>query len=253
MKNILLLLLAMTTVQVYGQWGDAKPEYDESNNKGGALLFNFNFGSHLPAADMAKRFGQDMSIGGGLEYITNNNFIFGVQGHYLFGTNVKEDPLALIRTPDGDIIGIDQGLANVALRERGFYLGTTFGKLLIFNEKKRSGLRVTGGLGYMQHKIRLQDNNNTVPLVSGEYEKGFDRLAAGLTANEFIGWQHMGANRRTNWYMGFDFVQGFTKTQRDWDFSSRQKLDGTRLDLRFGVRIGWILPFYKQPAEQIYY
>ena len=247
------VLLILTTGFAMAQREDPTAQYDEGNNKGGAFLFNFNFGAHLPAADMAKRFSNDLSIGGAFERITANNIIFGAQGHYFFGTDVKEDPLAGLRTPDGDLIGVDQSLASVVLRERGYFIGATFGKLLIFNEKKRSGLRLTGSLGWMQHKIRLQDDTQTVPLLAGEYVKGYDRLTGGPTLSEFIGWQHLGANRRSNWFVGFDLVQGFTSTLRDWDFAENRKLDGTRLDLRFGVRIGWILPFYKQKAEQIYY
>ncbi len=254
MKNWLIVLVGiLLSGQVFAQYRENTPEYDEANNKGGALLFNFNFGAHLPAADMAKRFNEDMSVGGGLEYITANNFIWGAQGHYFFGTKVNDDPLAGIRTPEGGIIGVDQSLASVILRERGFFIGANLGKLLIFNEKKRSGLRLSGGVGWMQHKIRLQDDGQTVPLLTGAYRKGYDRLTGGPTLTEFIGWQHLGANRRSNWFVGFDMLQGFTHTLRDWDFAAQQKLTGIRLDLRFGIRMGWVLPFYKQAAEQIYY
>ena len=32
-----------------------------------------------------------------------------------------------------------------------------------------------------------------------------------------------------------------------------KKLEGNRLDLRFGIRLAWTLPFYTGNAEDIYY
>lgn len=42
--------------------------------------------------------------------------------------------------------------------------------------------------------------------------------------------------------IGFEFNQGFTKSLRDWDFTERRKLDGNRIDLRFGIRATWTIP-----------
>lgn len=230
------------------------PEHvrEEPRNTGPALLVNLTAGVHLPAGDLSDRFGQDASPGGGVEWITAGNFILGLEGHYFFGTKVKDDPLALIRTPEGDIIGNNQLLADVALRERGFYLGGQVGKLFTLG-KKRSGIRITLGAGMLRHKIRLQDNTNSASQLINDYAKGYDRLTGGLALNQFIGWQHLGANRRANWFVGLEFNQGFTQSLRSWDFTEMRKLDGKRTDLRFGIRLGWTLPFYQQKANEIYY
>ncbi|MFN7327322.1 MAG: hypothetical protein ACK5SQ_12130 [Chitinophagales bacterium] len=255
MKKYLLTLLIVWTacVALKAQYIPEERFYDESNNKGKAILMHFNFGTHLPAASMAKRFGQDMSLGGGLEQLSANNFILGVEGHYFFGSEVKEDPLSILRTPAGDLIGTDQFVASVVLKQRGFYVGANVGKLFIFDASKRSGLRVTCSAGWMQHKFRLQDDGQSLPLVEGDYAKGFDRLTGGLTFAQFIGWQHLSVNRRKNWYIGFELTEGFTRSLRDWDFAEKRKLDERRLDLRIGLRAGWTLPFYPKSPEQIYY
>lgn len=230
------------------------PEHlaQEPRNVGAAFLFHVNAGFHLPGGDLADRFGQDASVGGGLEYITANNFILGFEGHYLFGQKVKEDPLSIIRTPEGDIIGTDQYLAEVFLRQRGYYVGAMIGKMFPIG-KKRSGIRITAGAGMLRHKIRLQDDSQTVNAIAGDYAKGYDRLTGGLALNQVIGWQHLGANRRANWFIGLEFNQGFTKGLRDWDFSEMRKLEGSRTDLRFGIRAAWTLPFYVGNADNIYY
>jgi|1048.fasta_scaffold16567_2 hypothetical protein len=255
MKSYILTLLFLwgSSACLMAQFIPEERFYDESNNKGKAILLHFNFGTHLPAASMAKRFGQDMSLGGGLEKLTANNIIFGVEGHYFFGSEVKEDPLSILRTPAGDLIGTDQFIASLVLKQRGLYIGANIGKLVIFDPSKRSGLRLTGSIGWMQHKLRLQDDGQSLPLVEGDYAKGFDRLTGGLTLAQFIGWQHLSVNRRKNWYIGLEVVEGFTNSLRDWDFAEKQKLTGRRLDLRLGIRAGWTLPFYPKSPEQIYY
>ena len=113
MKHVFLytgLLLLAQSIWAQSQ----KDSPDLSRNTGKAFLFHFNLGTHLPVGDLSKRFGQDMSIGGGTEIISANNVIYGLTGHYFFGQNVKEDPIAGFRTPDGDIIGSDQALATIA-------------------------------------------------------------------------------------------------------------------------------------------
>jgi hypothetical protein len=227
-------------------------EAQDAQNKGNALLLHMAVGFHLPGGDLSDRFGNVGSAGGGLEWMTEKNYIFGAQGAYFFGQQVKEDPLLGLRTPEGDIIGNDRSLATVALRERGWYIGGVVGRLFPVAQA-RSGIRVTVGAGWLQHKIRLQDDTRSVPQLSGDYIKGYDRLSGGLNLQEFIGWQHLATNRRANWMIGLELGQGFTRSLRSWDFASGRKLDNKRLDLMFGIRAAWTLPFYFGNAEDIYY
>jgi hypothetical protein len=224
----------------------------ESAHKSKAILLHLEFGVYIPAGDMADRFGGDGSFGLGLEYMTAKNFIVGADGYYFFGSKVNEDPLAILRTPEGDIIGNNRLLASVVLRKRGYYFGGLVGKLFTFNEK-RSGIRLTFGAGLLRHWIRVQDDNNTVTQLTGDYKKGYDRLTGGLALSQFVGWQHLGADGRSNFLIGLDFNEGFTNTLRDWDFNDMRKLDENRLDLRIGLRVAWTLPFYQGNAEGIYY
>ena len=228
------------------------PEPEEARNKGKAILAHLSFGTHLLGGDLADRFGRDGAPGLGAEWITANNLIIGLEGQYYFGNVVKEDPLAILRTTEGDLIGNDQLLAVVPLRQRGLYAGALIGKLVTFNDS-RSGLRVTLGAGVTRHKIRVQDDQSVMTQLTGDYAKGYDRLTGGFALQEFIGWQHLAKNRRANWMIGLDFNQGFTNTLRDWDFTERRKLDEKRIDLRFGIKAVWTLPFYIGGAENIFY
>ncbi|HRI58218.1 MAG TPA: hypothetical protein PK228_00765 [Saprospiraceae bacterium] len=250
-KVILLIICTLSVAFASGQVRPAPPN-DEAGNKGKAILLHLLFGFHLPAGDMADRFGPDASFGLATEYLTTKNFILGAEGQYFFGSKVNEDPLAILRTPEGDIIGKDRLLASVALRKRGYYFGGLVGKLFTFNEK-RAGIRLTFGAGYMRHWIRIQDDNSSVTQLTGDYKKGYDRLTGGLALNQFIGWQNLAPDGRSNWLIGLEFNEGFTNTLRDWDFNDMRKLDDSRLDLRIGLRVAWTLPFYQGPPEEIFY
>lgn len=247
-KNFPLIICALCALNVFGQ----KPLDTEPRNKGSAILAHLTFGAHKPVGDMAERFGADGNFGSIVEYLTEKNFLFGIEGYYLFGNKVNEDPLAILRTPEGGIIGNDRTIASVALRERGFYVGGEVGKLFTFNEK-RAGIRLTFGAGYLRHWIRIQDDNSSVTQLTGDYKKGYDRQTGGLALNQFVGWQHLAANRRSNWLIGLEFNEGFTNTLRDWDFNDMKKLDESRLDLRIGLRVAWTLPFYQGKSEDIFY
>ncbi|MBL7803286.1 MAG: hypothetical protein JNL02_06090 [Saprospiraceae bacterium] len=231
------------------------PPAQEPRNKGKAILLHVSGGYQLPGGDLADRFGNNAVVGGGLELLSAGNWALGLESQLIFGQDVKEDPLAILRTPEGDIIGSDRTVATVVLRERGMYFGGTVGRLFTVKHKSQSrcGLRLTLGAGWMYHKIRVQDDTRSVTQLTGDYLKGYDRRCSGLALNQFVGWQNLAANRRSNWMIGFEFNQGFTQSRRSWDFNDMRPLDGNRLDLRFGIRASWTLPFYYGAPEKIFY
>jgi hypothetical protein len=252
LQKLLLSMIALGCAFPLFAQIPATPPKPDREGKSKAVLAHFTLGGHIPAGDMAKRFGVNGSIGAGTEFITSQNWIFGLEGAFIFGSKVKEDPLDILRTPTGDIIGNDRVYATVLLQERGLYLGATVGKIVRFGDK-REGLRLTFGGGWAQHKIRVFDDSRSVVQLRGDYKKGYDRLTGGPALQQFIGWQHVGYGRDVSWLFGFEFNQAFTNTLRDWDFSLMRKLDANRVDLRFGVRLAWTLPFYTGTAEEIYY
>lgn len=252
-KKMLVAACLLAALQGGAQRFPEHSTAPQTLNKGNAILVNFALGTHLPKRDLAKRFGQDGNLGMGLEWMSEGyNFIIGVSGSYLFGQKVNEDPLAILRTPEGDIIANDQTLASVFLRQRGFYIGGHLGRLFSI-ASDRSGIRITAGAGMLSHKIRLQDDNRSVPMLSGDYIKGFDRLTRGFTLHQFIGWQHLAKNRRANWFVGIDMMQGFTRNVRSWDYNDMRRHDESRRDFRFGMVIGWTLPFYLGEGTEIEY
>lgn len=232
----------------------------QNNNKkkqeGNILLFTINYSFQRPAGDLSNRFGPSSAIGFSGEILNKKNWILGVQSNLLFGTVVHEDVLASLRTPEGDIIGSDQSLASVVLRLRGTYSGVNVGKLFRISSKyERSGIRLTLGSGLLQHKIRIQDDNVSVPQIAGEYFKGYDRLTNGLAFSQFIGYEHLSKNRLVNFYAGFEIIEGFTKNRRDFNFDTMMKDDTSRMDMLISFKMGWaFMNFYvNDKPDEIYY
>lgn len=221
-----------------------------------AFNLHFSYGGHVPGGDLLKRFGPFFSVGGGAEFLLDKgNWILGAESYLQFGGNIKESPLDNLVAKEGEIIGNDGTFASVVLRQRGLYTGLVLGKLFPINaSNKKSGIRFTVGGGYWWHKIRIQDDYESASQLFGDYKKGYDRLTGGIAIQEFIGYQHLDKNRKLNFIAGFEFGQGFTKSIRKWNFDTMTVPTERRLDLSFGIRITWILPFYiGMPSEDIYY
>ena len=47
-------------------------------------------------------------------------------------------------------------------------------------------------------------------------------------------------------------MEGFTQNRRDWNYTEMMKDDKQRLDLLFGLKVGWMLPLYGKHLEQFY-
>ena len=246
--TILLFFSALTSVQA---------QIDFAENKGNALLAKVSLAGQTPGGHLQDRFGNSMSFGLGTDVITNkNNWILGWEGFYFFGTQVKEDVLANLRTPQGQIIGNDRSYADVQLRQRGYYVGLLAGKMFVIPSKeKRSGIRVTAGGGFMQHKIRIQDDPiKQVPQLLGEYRKGYDQLTNGWALNQYIGYQMLSNDGRINFTAGFEFTQGFTQNRRSYSFNLLGQDTTERVDMLYAFRVTWILPFYfGQGTDEIFY
>lgn len=251
---LLTLALLLSLFSASGQGGSIKLK----GNNYDALNLNISYGAHWPGGEWQKRFAFHFSIGAGLEYITHpENIILGIETYYNFGGTVREpDLLRHLETVEGQIIGNDLQFSNVELRERGQFTGFYIGKLFQTHpQNRKEGIRTTLGVGYLWHKIRIQDDFQTVPQLGGDYRKGYDRLTGGFGLNQFIGYQKLDRNRRANFMIGIELMQAYTRSIRDWNFDTQMAADKTRrFDFSFGIRAAWTLPFYVgMPSEDIFY
>jgi hypothetical protein len=221
------------------------------------LSISASFGTQMPSGDLAARFGNNLNVGIGIEYARiPSGWIFNIESSYIFGNTVKEDVLKLLRTSDGNIISDLNTYADVDLRERGLYTGATVGKIfkLHDNGNRFGGIRFSLGAGWLYHNIRIQDNQDAVSQLAGEYARGYDRFTAGIAATQFLGYQVISRDRTVNFYIGLDATEGFTKNQRGFNFDTGVRDDRKRIDILYGVRVGWQLAiFTNQKAEDIEY
>ena len=217
---------------------------------------SFEYGVQFPQADMADRYDLNMNLGGQFEVMINESLWHaGIKGLFLFGNRVDEDVLSNLKTKEGGIIGNDRALADISLRQRGMFIGVYAGKVFALNElQKSSGIKLSLGGGLMQHKVRLQDNTQSVNQIQDEYTAGYDRRTNGPAIYGFVGYQRLDKNKRLNFLIGVDYILGFTQNRRAYDFNAMMKDDRSRIDGLFGLRIGWILPItYGEDAGTIFY
>ncbi len=221
-----------------------------------AFVPHVSYSYQFTAGDIAKRYGDNSTIGIGLSYKTSKNFLFSVDANFIFGSDIKnaDSVLWMVETDDGYIIDGNGTYALYALYERGYNINMSFGKILpIFDPNPNSGLMITAGLGYTLHRMKIDNQHQTAPQISGDYARGYDMLTGGLSLNQFIGWFYMGTSKIANFYGGFEFQQAFTHGLRDWNFSTMQKDNNKYVDLFFGIKVGWMLPIYQRAPNKYYY
>ncbi len=219
-----------------------------------ATLVHIDYGLVLPVADLGNRFGLSSKVGGSVMRKTANNLLFGVDGFFLFGNVLKEDSLAInLFNSDGYITGTDGLPADVSLFLRGFLTTFKAGKLFTLNAKNpNSGIFVLGGAGFLQHKLHIVDRNESVPQLQGKYRYGYDRLTNGFALQQNIGYQYLANNRLVNFRISAEAVQAFTQNRRSYNFDTRRAETGRRIDVYFGISIGWILPLYPHSDDQFF-
>ena len=209
----------------------------------------------MPGGDMADRFGNNFNIGAVFQWKLKNNWLWGIEGDFLFSDNVKEKIiLDRFMTEDGNIIDGQGQYGTVVLAERGLKLEAKAGKIFPFiGPNPNSGFMTTLGIGYMQHKIYIDTPGSPIPYLEGDYRKGYDRLSTGLSLTEFIGYMNFSNSKLINFYIGIEITQAFTHNIREINFDTGLRDDASRFDQLYGIRLGWVFPIYKRMAEKIYY
>ena len=206
------------------------------------VMVSPGFGYQFPGGDLAKRFGSNYVVSMDVTYKHRKKWMLGVEGGYFFSDKVKEPTLfSHLINDQGQIVGDDGHYADIRINERGYYLTLSLGRF--FNFKKPNpncGFFVNAGGGFMEHKIRIEDHNKTVPGLEGDYKKGYDRLTNGFCLRESVGYLYISNHRLVNFHLSLDAIQGFTKSRRDFNFDDMNTETKQRLDLLYGARIGWV-------------
>lgn len=220
-------------------------------------LFSASFMTQFTGGDMAKRYGTNTNIGGSFMLKLKSNFIFEFNANYIFGSNLKGDATHLfdsIETANGEVINEYGEFAKLRTFERGYFVGARLGKIFsVCKKNPNSGILFMVGGGLLQHKIRIENDGNNVPQILGDYKKGYDKLCYGFSSTEFFGYMFFSKSQLMNFYAGFEFYQGFTKSGRSYDYSLMKKDTQKRLDLLTSIKVGWVIPIYRRMPDEFYY
>lgn len=253
-KKICLVLFSFLFANIFSShlFGQEKTELSLNTNK---IAFGIDLGFGVPLLDLADRFGNSGTIGLNFEVIKESNWVFGIDGKFIFGSTVKEDPLALLRNESGFIYGVDNQPAQIFLRERGAYLGARVGRFVPLDAKAQYNLKFSLGMGVLDHFIRYQDDSRSVGQIVGDYVSGYDRKSRGLALHQEILFQQFDPKNRLNYYFGVDIMQGFTKNIRPINFDTQTKDDSSRTDMYLNFKIGLSMFFISSSSkdDKIYY
>ena len=220
-----------------------------------SFILYVSYAYQIPSGDLADRFGHNSTIGPGLSYKTNHNWLWSIETNFIFGNDVNHasEIISGITTDDGFVIGLDGTYTNIRPMERGFTLFAKSGKIFpAFNINPNSGLFFNFGLGYIQHKIRWDVENNNAMQLNGDYKKGYDRFTEGFAITQELGLFYMADTRLWNFRVNAEAVESFT-TMKRYNFDTMAGESQSRLDLFFGLKITWMIPLYGRAPKAMYY
>ncbi len=248
--HILIICIATIFLKPADILAQQKRADDMKPNK--IFNFQFHYTYHEPSADLSKRFGTMHGAGFGFLFKTKGNFIYSLDGAYLFGDVIKENNFLLNLTNSNGVITNTGGYpADYSLTMRGIQLYAKFGKVFPLSVLNRnSGIMLMAGPGFFSHHINITTNNNDIAPLTDEFKKGYDRLSMGPALSETVGYYFHSKNRFINFYAAFDMTQAFTQSVRKYNYDLMSADTKQRLDMMWGIRFAWMIPMYLTTKEE---
>lgn len=223
----------------------------------GTPYVGVQYGLNWTGGDLADRYGLTNALGTHAGYKTKRNWIYGIDGNFFFGNDVKiEGLLQNLKDEQGQIINTSGTPAIILYFNRGFNVNLSVSKILpLLSPNPNSGVMVQFSAGYLWHKLRIESQEDEVPQIENEYLKGYDRLTIGANTSQFLGYNYMAERGILNFYAGAYFQQGFTVNQRDlfWDHPNEKVSKDIRIEHIIGFRVGWLIPIYKREPKDYYF
>lgn len=217
------------------------------------------YGFNLTRGDLLQTHGHFNHVGMFAGYKTKSNWVYGIDGSFMFGNDVKrshQDLFGHLMDEKGAITDQNGDQAVVVTGSRGLHVNLNAGKILpIFSPNPNSGIYVNVGAGFLAHKIRVETQDHVVPLLELDYRKGYDRLVQGVNASAFLGYAYMASESFVKFYAGFYAQNGFTHNMRTIFFDEPDLAVPTdqRNDLQYGIRFGWLIPIYQRQPKEFYF
>lgn len=236
-------------------------------------MFQVNYAFHLPGFDTRTLYGVSHDVGGGFVYKTQSNWLFNINGNYIYGPKVKGDRTELlgeaITTDVGEVIGSAGNFVLLELNQRGFHLQGEVGRLFPFGPNPNSGFFVQVGLGYLQNRIRIDYNQTlqNVPIpVDKDYRFGYDRMRGGPAVHLETGYLLLSDTRLLNLSLSLEVNYARTRELRDYDFRVFTNPETGVMepvgytdkskrynDFYYGIHVTWNIPTYERKPQDYYY
>lgn len=250
MKNTFLIIFFLVSVNSISQ-------RNVKDSIIGSPLIGVHYGGNWTSGDLAERYGYFNHVGVSAGYKTNKNWYYGLDANFMFGNQTKITGIFDHLVDDkGNITDINGDIANVLIYPRGVNVNASFGRLFpVLSPNSNSGILVHVGAGYLLHRLRIETNEQVVPQIELDYKKGYDRLTMGVNFHQFVGYSFLANSGAYNFYGGFYIQEGLTKNQRTifFDQPDVPVSTATRLDIQYGFRLGWYIPFYKRQPKEYYF
>ncbi len=236
-----------------------KPSTAEKEDQYNEFLVTAILEYNIPQGDYGKRFNPHLGVGAGFYWKSKTDFYLGLDFVTYFSDNIKETGvIENMLTSGGYVIGGDGTPADIQISQRGFNFNfVKFGKLLIpsrfWRGNQHSGLVGMLGVGLLQHKIRMVDNSGTVPGLTKEYLKGYDKLSNGFSLSPMLGYFYYDEQKYLNFFIAVEYKIAWTQNRRDWNHIDMMKEDGIRDDRSLTFKIGWFFPIRARKSRDYYY
>lgn len=248
--KIILTLLIFTSFQAFSQ-------RNASDSIIGTPWVSVSYGGNWTGGDLASRFGYLNHLGFFAGYKTKKNWIYGIEGNFIFGNKIRLTGLFdHLVDSKGNITDVNGDIATVSVLSRGFNASGSIGKIFpVFHTNKNSGIYFSTGIGYLAYKIRIETQNQVIPQIELDYKKGYDRLTTGLNLHQFLGYAFMANQGAVNFYGGFYISEGLTYNRRNvfFDQPDIPVSKNLRMDIQYGFKVAWLIPIYKRLPKAYYY
>lgn len=240
MRILLSFSILFAVLETSAQEKKIRPRGDKMMN------FQFHYTYLKPDGDLGKRFGNIHNVGFGGLFKLPNHWLFSLDASYQYGLNVKENEILVnLVNSSGTVMNNGGTPADYSVGQRGFSMYGKIGRLFPLTQRNlNSGIIVLLGGGVYYHKINISTSRNDIPVLSENYRKGYDRLCMGPALTQFVGYSYQSSNRYYNFFIGVDFMEAFTESVRKYNYDTRMPDTGKRLDITYGIRLGWMIPIY---------
>lgn len=208
--------------------------------------FEFAYTPAFTAFDLQEKADLIHVLSPSISVKNGKNILYLFSANIMLGHKLKENDVPnFVFSEVGVPITTDGFLEEVNPRFQGLEIQMQVGKLLKRSKhNKNSGLWAHVGAGVMRHKINYDYATSTVPQLENPYVKGYDRLTYGASFSQFLGFRRYANKNLLNYQFGIEIHEGFTQNRRSWNYDTMLPDTRNRLDMYYGLKFAFILPYY---------